>query len=136
VVASTLHQCLKYYREDKKKINSDVKPFNVAESHFTDAKSFEEDAAPKETILAAISSTGKGSMKNTKDTHIPPEDAGDGNIKPQQQQKKIMSRQFQSHLLSKQMSQQIHQFQSSGTFLSHVERMVGHHLANVQVPKA
>ena len=87
MVASTLHLCLKYYREDEKKINSDVKPFTIAKSHFADPKFFEEDAALKETIPVAISSIGKGSVKNAKETHVPLEDNGDGSIKPQQQRK-------------------------------------------------
>jgi len=62
-VASTLHQCLKYYCDGEKKINGDVKPFTRAESHFTDARFFEEGAAPKETMLSTISSTGKGVAK-------------------------------------------------------------------------
>ena len=50
IVASTLHQCLKYYRDGEKKISGDVKPFTKAESHLADAGFFEEGAAPKETM--------------------------------------------------------------------------------------
>jgi len=64
IVASTLHQFLKYYRDGEKKINGDVKPFIKAESHFADARFFEEGAAPKETLPSTISSTGKGGAKN------------------------------------------------------------------------
>jgi len=39
IVASILHQCLKYYRGGERKINSDVKPFTKAELHFADSKS-------------------------------------------------------------------------------------------------
>jgi len=85
VVVSTLHQCLKYYRDGKKKINSDVKPFTMAESHFADAKLFNEDAVLKEITLAAIASIGKESVKNAKKTRAFPEKSGDGSIKPQQQ---------------------------------------------------
>jgi len=53
-VASTLHQCLEYYRDGEKKINGDVKPFTKAESHFADAGFFEEGAAPKETMQSTI----------------------------------------------------------------------------------
>ena len=63
VMASTLHQCLKYYRNGEKKINGDVKPFTKAESHFADAKFFKEGVAPKETMSSTISSTGKGVKK-------------------------------------------------------------------------
>jgi len=63
VMASTLHQYLKYYRDGEKKINGDVKPFTKAESHFADARFFEEGAAPKETMPSTISSTGKGVAK-------------------------------------------------------------------------
>ncbi|KAB2615234.1 hypothetical protein D8674_021822 [Pyrus ussuriensis x Pyrus communis] len=37
VVPSTLHQCLKFYREGVKVIQGDTKPFTEAESHFADA---------------------------------------------------------------------------------------------------
>jgi len=67
VVASTLHQCLKYYRDGEKKINGDVKSFAKAESHFADAKFFEEGAPLKETMPAFISSTGK---RSDEDTHV------------------------------------------------------------------
>jgi len=60
VVASTLHQCLKYYCDGEKKINGDVKPFTKVESHFADARFFEEGVAPKETMSSTIFSTGKG----------------------------------------------------------------------------
>ena len=53
----------------------------MVESLFADAKFFKEDATLKEITPAAISSTGKGSMKNAKETHIPHKESGDGNIK-------------------------------------------------------
>jgi len=80
VVAPTLHQCPKYYHE--RKINGDVKRFTMAESDFTDAKFFEQDAAPKETVPTTTSTIEKGSVKNTKETRAPPEGGGHGNIKP------------------------------------------------------
>ena len=64
IVASTLHQCLKYFRHGEKKINEDVNLFTKAESHFTDARFFKEGAAPKEAMSSPISSTGKGGAKN------------------------------------------------------------------------
>jgi len=57
-VASTLHQCLKYYHGGEKKINGDVKPFTKAELQFANPKYFEEGTALKETIPSIISSTG------------------------------------------------------------------------------
>ena len=51
IVASTLHQCLKYYRGGVKKIDGDVKPFTRAESYFADAKFLEND----EEISAEVS---------------------------------------------------------------------------------
>jgi len=64
IVASTLHQCLKYYRGGERKINGSVKPFTKAESHFTDARFFEEDDTTKETMPATMTSIGRGGMKN------------------------------------------------------------------------
>jgi len=63
IVDSTLHQCLKYYRDGENKINGDVKPFTKAESYFADARFLEEGAAPKETMPSTISSIGKGVTK-------------------------------------------------------------------------
>jgi len=71
-VASTLHQCLNYYRGRERKINGSVKPFTRVESHFTNAGFFEEDDTPKETMQATITSTGRGSMKNV--IEVPKED--------------------------------------------------------------
>jgi len=41
---------LKNYYGGEKKINSSVKLFTKAESHFTDARFFEDDDTPKETM--------------------------------------------------------------------------------------
>jgi len=49
-----LHQCLKYYRGEEKKINVNVKPFTRVESHFTNARFFEKDGAPKEIMSSTI----------------------------------------------------------------------------------
>jgi len=65
VVASTLHQCLKYYRDGEKRTNGDVKPFTKAESYFANARFFDEDAPLKEAMPATISSTGKRSKEDT-----------------------------------------------------------------------
>ncbi|XP_074290338.1 uncharacterized protein LOC141617067 [Silene latifolia] len=69
VVASTLHQCLKYYRGGERKINGDAKPFTKADSYFADAKFFEENGTFSEFMLTTISSTGKGGKlkENTKE---------------------------------------------------------------------
>ena len=82
-----MHQCLKYYREGERKINADIKSFTVAESHLADRMFFEEDAALKESILATISSIANGSVKNAKETRVPPKYGGDGSINLQQQRK-------------------------------------------------
>jgi len=55
---------LKYYQGGERQINGSVKPFTRVESHFADARFFEEDDTTKETMPATIASTGKGSMKN------------------------------------------------------------------------
>ncbi|XP_074313449.1 uncharacterized protein LOC141648620 [Silene latifolia] len=58
VVASTLHQCLKYYRGGERRINGDVKPFSKVDSFFADAKFFEESGTSSEFLPSTISSTG------------------------------------------------------------------------------
>ena len=69
IVASTLHQCLKYYRGGQRKIDGDARPFTKAESHFADAKFFEEAAAPKEMMISTIASTGDSKVtKNSQTT--------------------------------------------------------------------
>jgi len=65
VIASTLHQRLKYYRDGEKKVNGDTKPFTKAESYFTHAIFFDKDAPLKEAMPATISSTGKRSEEDT-----------------------------------------------------------------------
>jgi len=65
VIASTMHQCHKYYRDREKKINGDTKPFTKAKSYFADVRFFDEDAPLKEAMPATISSTGKRSEEDT-----------------------------------------------------------------------
>ncbi|XP_074301161.1 uncharacterized protein LOC141632514 [Silene latifolia] len=60
VVASTVHQCLKYYRGGERKIDGDAKPFSKVDSFFADAKFFEENGTSSEFMPSTISSTGKG----------------------------------------------------------------------------
>ena len=62
---SSLHQCLKYYRDEEKKINGDAKPFTKVEFYFADARFFDEDAPLKEAMPATIFSTGKRSEEDT-----------------------------------------------------------------------
>ncbi|KAL9239139.1 hypothetical protein vseg_013488 [Gypsophila vaccaria] len=76
VVASTLHQCLKYYRGGERKINADVKPFTKADSLFADARFFEENGTSSELLPAMISSTGKG-IKKSKDVAMAGEPISD-----------------------------------------------------------
>ncbi|KAL2925184.1 Oligopeptidase A [Bienertia sinuspersici] len=59
VVASTLHQCLKYYRNGVQKVIADVKPFGEAESHFADAKFYVDEKEPLEVMPTEVPSTGK-----------------------------------------------------------------------------
>jgi len=63
---------LKFYRGGERKINGSFKPFTRVESHFADARFFEEDDIPKETMPATITSTGRCSMKNV--IQVPRED--------------------------------------------------------------
>ncbi|KAL2941826.1 Sal-like protein 4 [Bienertia sinuspersici] len=59
VVASTLHQCLKYYRNGVQKVITDVKPFGEVESHFADAKFYVDEKEPLEVMPTEVPSTGK-----------------------------------------------------------------------------
>ncbi|XP_074277745.1 uncharacterized protein LOC141601368 [Silene latifolia] len=70
VVASTLHQCLKYYRDGERKINGDVKPFSTVESYFADAR-FYEEVTPSEILPSTILSTGTKVSKKVDDIKIP-----------------------------------------------------------------
>jgi len=54
----------------------------VAESYFVNAKLYDEDVVPKETMLVAMLFIGKSSVKNAKETRVPLEDGGCGNTKP------------------------------------------------------
>ncbi|KAM1937053.1 hypothetical protein ACFX15_014253 [Malus domestica] len=64
VIPSTLHQCLKFYREGVKVIYGDTKLFTEAESHFADAKFYmDEDmewqVVPKKQEEEAMPSSSK-----------------------------------------------------------------------------
>jgi len=85
VVASTLHQCLKYYCDGEKKINGDVKPFTKAESYFVDARFFGENAPVKETMRA----TGK---RSEEDTHGMINGGPSGNVKQSRPSEKETSK--------------------------------------------
>ncbi|XP_074266017.1 uncharacterized protein LOC141588475 [Silene latifolia] len=73
VVASTLHQCLKYYRDGEKNVNGDVKPFSTVESYFADTRFYEENDTPIEMLPSTIFSTGTKVPKKTDDSKIPTE---------------------------------------------------------------
>ncbi|KAB2604851.1 hypothetical protein D8674_037138 [Pyrus ussuriensis x Pyrus communis] len=64
VVPSTLHQCLKFYREGVKVIQGDTKPFTEAESHFADAKFYMDEDVVPEALPEDIKSTGKAAPKS------------------------------------------------------------------------
>ncbi|KAL9224978.1 hypothetical protein vseg_000952 [Gypsophila vaccaria] len=76
VVASNLHQCLKYYRGGERKINADVKPFTKADSLFADARFFETNGTSSELLPAMISSTDKR-IKKSKDVAMAGEPISD-----------------------------------------------------------
>ncbi|KAB2635364.1 hypothetical protein D8674_025898 [Pyrus ussuriensis x Pyrus communis] len=63
VVPSTLHQCLKFYREGVKVIQGDTKPFTEAKSHFADAKFYMDEDVVPEALPEDIRSTGKAVPK-------------------------------------------------------------------------
>ncbi|KAM2613715.1 hypothetical protein TB2_028422 [Malus domestica] len=63
VVPSTLHQCLKFYREGVKVIYGDTKPFTEAESHFADAKFYMDEDMVPEALPKEIKSTGEATPK-------------------------------------------------------------------------
>jgi len=70
MVASTLHQCLKYYYGGERNTNGDVRTFTKVESHFANAKFFKEGLAAKEMMISTISSAGKDDSKVTKDVQV------------------------------------------------------------------
>ena len=84
IVASTLHQCLKYYRGGERKINGNVKPFTKAKSYFTYARFFEKDDAPKETMPSTITSMGRDIAKNV--IQVPKEDMLTHQLKKEENQ--------------------------------------------------
>jgi len=47
----------------QRRINDNIKPFTDIESHFIDARFFEDGCAPKETVPSIISLTGKVAQK-------------------------------------------------------------------------
>jgi len=89
LVASTLHRCLKYYRDGEKKINDDTKPFTKVESYFTDARFFEEGDPSKEMMPATISSIGK---RSDEDIHGMINSGPSGNVKQSRPSKKEPSK--------------------------------------------
>ncbi|KAM1132646.1 hypothetical protein ACFX19_047714 [Malus domestica] len=71
VVPSTLHQCLKFYREGVKVIYGDTKPFTEAESHFADAKFYMDEDMVLETLRKEIKSMGKATPKKQEWQAVP-----------------------------------------------------------------
>ncbi|KAM1166249.1 hypothetical protein ACFX2G_026007 [Malus domestica] len=63
VVPSTIHQCLKFYREGVKVVYGDTKPFIEVESHFADAKFYMDEDMVLEALPKEIKSTGKATPK-------------------------------------------------------------------------
>jgi len=53
-----------YYGGGERRINDSIKPLTRAESHFADARFFEEDDTLKETMPASITSLGNHTTKN------------------------------------------------------------------------
>ncbi|KAM1060419.1 hypothetical protein TB1_024333 [Malus domestica] len=66
MVPSTLHQCLKLYREGMKVIQGNTKLFTEVESHFADAKVYMDQETVPEALPKEIKSTGKAAPKKKK----------------------------------------------------------------------
>ncbi|KAM3016254.1 hypothetical protein FF2_000296 [Malus domestica] len=71
VIPSTLHQCLKFYREGVKVIYGDTKLFTEAESHFTDTKFYMDEDMVPETLPKEIKSMGKAAPKKQEWQAVP-----------------------------------------------------------------
>jgi len=129
VVASTLHQCLKYYRDEEKKVNGDTKPFTRVESYFADARFFDDDAPLKEAMPATIFSTGKRSEEDVPGMiHGGPS----GNVKQSRPSEKETSK-LLSPLVKQQLLQQDLRCQYSGISPNPIVRTVKHPLVNAQL---
>ncbi|KAM2770581.1 hypothetical protein PS2_013221 [Malus domestica] len=77
VIPSTLHQCLKFYREGVKVIYGDTKPFTEAESHFADAKFYMDEDMVPEALPKEIKSTGKATPKKQEWQAMPKKQEGE-----------------------------------------------------------
>ncbi|KAM1575819.1 hypothetical protein ACFX10_032213 [Malus domestica] len=77
VVPSTLHQCLKFYREGVKVIYGDTKPFTEAESHFADAKFYMDEDMVPEALAKEIKSMGKTTPKKQEWQAMPKKQEGE-----------------------------------------------------------
>ena len=77
VVPSTLHQCLKFYRDGVKVIQGDTKPFTEAESHFADAKFYMDEDTVLEALPKEIKSTGKAAPKKQEWQAMPKKQEGE-----------------------------------------------------------
>ncbi|KAM2671459.1 hypothetical protein EV1_007266 [Malus domestica] len=71
MVTSTLHQCLKFYREGVKVIQGDTKPFIEVKSHFADAKFYMDEDIVPEALPKEINPTGKAAPKNKEWQDVP-----------------------------------------------------------------
>ncbi|KAM2457882.1 hypothetical protein ACFX1W_006738 [Malus domestica] len=77
VVPSTIHKCLKFYREGVKMIQGDTKPFTEAESHFADAKFYMDKDMVPEALPKEIKSTGKAKPKKQEWQAVPKKQVGE-----------------------------------------------------------
>ncbi|KAK2974030.1 LOW QUALITY PROTEIN: hypothetical protein RJ640_006222 [Escallonia rubra] len=70
VVPSTLHQCLKFYRDGEKKVDGDCRPFTEAESYFADAKFYMESETSQECLPRETSSAKKNEPQKGKQVTV------------------------------------------------------------------
>ncbi|KAM1243698.1 hypothetical protein ACFX2G_035924 [Malus domestica] len=77
VVPSTLHQCLKFYREGVKVIYGDTKPFTEVESHFADAKFYMDKDMVPEALPKEIKTMGKATSKKQEWQAMPKKQEGE-----------------------------------------------------------
>ncbi|KAK2981999.1 hypothetical protein RJ640_007591 [Escallonia rubra] len=71
VVPSTLHQCLKFYRDREKMIDGDCRPFTEVESHFADEKFYMDSETSQECLPIETSSSKKNEPQKGKQVMVP-----------------------------------------------------------------
>ncbi|KAM2661513.1 hypothetical protein EV2_023811 [Malus domestica] len=76
VLPSTIHQCLKFYREGVKVIQGDTKALTKAESHFADPKFYMDEDMVPEALPKEIKSTGKIAPKKQEWQAMPKKQEG------------------------------------------------------------